>query len=427
MKRKIFIALLALIAVFACVLGLTACGGDDIENIEGETGGQESTDILEYEGNVENGVTVAYSVSGLNTSNLKNLDISNLNIEIPSVHDGKPVTSIRHGAFSGRIVFVGMGGDGNVSQIEVTIKSVTVPDSVTSIGWQAFYKCIGLESITLPDSIESIGELAFDETAYYSDADNWENGVLYIGKYLINASPDIAGNYEIKPGTLTIADGAIFCCNDLTGVILPESLRNIGYQAFGGCSNLASLNIPKGVKNIAGYAFIHCSRLEEISVAAGNSVYHSYGNCLIETQSKTLILGCANSEIPDDGSVTAIGECAFADCIELRTITIPEGIISIGDGAFELCSNLTEIVIPNSVKSIGNYAFAECVTLKSVLITEKVTSIGAGAFQNCFFLRVINYLGTKEQWEQLEKGEYWDSGTREYTVHCSNGNVSKEN
>ena len=125
-------------------------------------------------------------------------------------------------------------------------------------------------------------------------------------------------------------------------------------------------------------------------MAEGNSVYHSEGNCLIETASKTLIAGCKNSVIPTDGSVTSIGGSSFSGCSNLTSIVIPEGVTSIGNRAFSQCSSLTSIEIPESVKSIGNGAFGDCSSLTSIEIPEGVTSIGNSAFYNCSSLTSID-------------------------------------
>ena len=116
--------------------------------------------------------------------------------------------------------------------------------------------------------------------------------------------------------------------------------------------------IPDSVTSIDGSAFDGCTGLESIVVEEGNPVYHSAGNCLIETQSKTLLLGCKNSIIPDDGSVTSIGGGAFGNCTGLKEIEIPNSVTVISEGAFQACTGLTKVVILDGVTSIGSAAFA---------------------------------------------------------------------
>ena len=150
-----------------------------------------------------------------------------------------------------------------------------------------------------------------------------------------------------------------------------------------------SITIPNSVTSIGSSAFSGCSSLTSITVDEGNSKYHSAGNCLIETASKTLVLGCKNSVIPTDGTVTSIGDSAFEDCSNLTSIVIPDSVTSIGYDAFEGCSNLTSIVIPDSVTSIGSSAFAYCSNLTSIVIPDSVTSIGSNAFSSCSKLKSI--------------------------------------
>ena len=159
-------------------------------------------------------------------------------------------------------------------------------------------------------------------------------------------------------------------CTKLTSITIPGSVTSIGDYAFRDCSGLTSIEIPDSVTSI-GYGFTNCSGLEEIKVAEGNANYHSTGNCLIETASKTLMFGCKTSIIPTDGSVTGIGTDAFSGCSGLESITIPDSVTSIASWAFNGCSSLTSIKIPDSITSIGNSAFSGCYGLKTI-------DIGAG-------------------------------------------------
>ena len=138
--------------------------------------------------------------------------------------------------------------------------------------------------------------------------------------------------YQNVPVT-QIWDNAFEDCN-VTSVVIPEGVTKIGLAAFQKCKYLTSLNIPKSVTKIEDIAFNNCSGLTSISVAEGNPNYHSVDNCLIETASKTLILGCRNSVVPVDGSVTVIANCAFRSCGDLLSVVIPEGVTKIGWEAF---------------------------------------------------------------------------------------------
>ena len=139
--------------------------------------------------------------------------------------------------------------------------------------------------------------------------------------------------------------------------------------------------------------------LTSIVVEEGNPVYHSDGNCLIETESKTLVVGCKASVIPDDGSVTSMGY------------------------AFSYCTSLTSITIPDSVTSIGEYAFLFCTGLTSVTIGNGVTSIGYAAFGNCTGLTSVTFEGTVAEWNAISKGNDWNYNCPFTEVVCSDGTV----
>ena len=245
----------------------------------------------------------------------------------------------------------------------------------------------------------------------------------------------------------SIGDYAFYICDGLTSIEIPDGVTSIGSYAFCGCSSLTSVTIGNGVLSIGGGAFADCSSLTSIQVDEDNPVYQSAGNCLIETATKTLIVGCQNSIIPADGSVTSIGDEAFYGCDGLTSIVIPDSVTSIGDGAFygcdgltsivipdsvtsigyyafEGCSSLTSIEIPNSVTSIGEWAFASCENLTSVTIGNGVTSIGDYAFYDCEYLMSITFKGTKAQWNAISKGSSWKYRGPATKVVCSNGTVS---
>ena len=249
-----------------------------------------------------------------------------------------------------------------------SLKNITIPDSVTSIGESTFRGCTSLTSIKIPDSIIGIGRGAFDDTAYYNNTSNWDNGILYAGNHLIKAN-DVSGSVEIKQGTKTIVDEAFSYCTSLTNVVIPDSVVNIGNDAFNGCKSLSSVTIPVSVTSIGDGAFGYCTSLTSVTIPDGvTSIgYYAFEGCTSLTR----------IAIPD--SVTSISDGAFRDCTSLTSITIPDRVTEIGHDAFYYCTSLTNIVIPDSVTSIGDYAIYYCPSLKGIVIPESVTEIGEKA------------------------------------------------
>ena len=319
--------------------------------------------------------------------------------DITSVVISEGVKSIEDDAFSGC----------------TGLTSVTIPYSVTSIGDWAFLGCTSLTSITIPDSVISIGGSAFYNTEYYDDSSNWNDNVLYIGDYLIEAKNDISGKYDILSGAKLIADEAFANCSALTSITIPYSVTSIGDWAFEGCTGLTSITIPDSVISMGDRAFEYCSCLTSITIpdSVTSIGYYTFAYC-------TSLISIT---IPD--SVTSIGVWAFRGCTGLTSVTIPDSVISIGDRAFEGCTGLTSITVdeknqnyssvdgvlfnkektefiqypavkegasytvPSSVTSIGHSAFKSCTGLASVIIPDSVKSIGSYAFYDCTGLTCI--------------------------------------
>lgn len=277
--------------------------------------------------------------------------------------------------------------DSAFSSCDVT--SVTVPESVTSIGRYAFYFCDSLTSITIPDSVTSIGENAFLCTGMYNDDSTWD--ALYIGNHLIKVEnykleQDNISNFTVKAETKTIAEHAFSACNKLTSITLPDSVTNIGSHAFDSCGSLTSITIPKSVTSIGNSAFNTCYNLKSINVDHNNPAYCSKDGVLYnKTKTEIVRLPCekADTSFTIPTGVTRIADGAFEFCKSLKNITVPDGVLRIGNSAFERCENLMSITIPDSAVSIGDSAFSECSSLTGITIPDGVMEIGSKTFYYC--------------------------------------------
>ena len=242
------------------------------------------------------------------------------------------------------------------------LASITIPNTVTTIGEYAFYCCTGLTSLNIPNSVINIGNEAFSETAWYN---NFPDGVVYAGKvaYKYKGTMPDNTNIMIEEGSVGIASNAFAHCTGLNSISIPNSVTNIGNSAFQGCVGLASIDIPSSVTSIGNGVFVGCNSLISVSVDDNNPYYDSRGKCnaIIETPTNILVNGCRTTNIPN--SVTSIGDYAFSKCYGLTSIDIPNSVTSIGSNAYSGCSGLTSVVIPNSVNSIESDAFGSCTEL----------------------------------------------------------------
>ena len=159
---------------------------------------------------------------------------------------------------------------------------------------------------------------------------------------------------EIGDGITSIGSCAFYFCMKLSSAVIPEGVTTIGDSAFSNCQNLKEIYIPSTVEKIGTRTFSLDIGLEKITVSENNPVFHSDGNCIIETATKTLLSGCNTSVIPTDGSVTAIGDWAFSGCKKLSSIVIPDCITSIGENPFVFCDNLSTVIFGKEITTYYN-------------------------------------------------------------------------
>ena len=285
---------------------------------------------------------------------------------------------------------------------EVIIPRIYKGCYVTAIGKDVFKDYTDIVSVSLPDTLTYIGDSAFENCSSLTKV-NLPDGLLYIGK------------------------SAFKGCSKFTSFVVPPNVTYIGEGAFNGFSNLESIVLPfiglnYGIPGQYKYA-------NSLGIIFGRT---KYDNSVKTTQYVRLdsIISTYHYYLPKKlKSVTILGGeipyGAFHNCSRLENIILPEDITAIAPYSFNGCSSLTSFTIPDGVTDIGAAAFYDCYNIKSINIPNGVSRICSIAFKNCTDLTNINFDGTMEEWENIYKFDDWDDKTGNYTVYCSDGNISK--
>ena len=303
--------------------------------------------------------------------NLETLDISNVSITSYSGVDGTVSSNTNFPANEmPTYSFCFTDGTGKTH-----LKSITLPNSITSIGSTAFQNCTGLTNIIIPNSVTSIGSSSF-----------WG-------------------------------------CSNINNLILGTSVTNVGNAALFMCSKLTTVTLPASLSTIGGESFGNQWAVKEYIVDSNNQNFSSVNGVLFNKDKTTLILFPKNANTTTYAipvTVSTIGDKAF-QYSSVTSVSIPASLTTIVENAFGNCRSLTEFVvdptnanfstlngclfnknqsaliispagkkgnytIPNTVTSIRNYAFSGSTSLTSVVIGSSVSSIGSGAFVDCWNL-----------------------------------------
>lgn len=263
-----------------------------------------------------------------------------------------------------------------------SLPTVTIPNWVTTIGGSAFENS-GIRSITIPESVTSISNGVFSGCDKLTSIKVASGNTKYDSRNDCNAIIEskgaslIAGckNTIIPDNVKSISFSAFNNCTGLTTIVIPGSVSSIGMEAFSGCSNLQSVSIPASVTTIGDMAFDQCTSLKSIKIP---------------------------------GKVTLLGNRTFMRCYSLTSVSLPASLVTIEDDVFQGCSELTSITIPGSVETIGRSAFGLCTSLYEVRLPKSLKSIDENAFDGCFSLQDVYYDGTKREFQAISIQGYND-------------------
>ncbi len=304
-----------------------------------------------------------------------------------------------------RSVVIGSGinriGNDTFVACRSTLKSVSLPASLGSIGTEAFLECSGLTAVTLPEGLTRIGRYAFGETGLTSVI--IPSSVTEIGEYSFYACPSLTEAYVLN-SSAAFGEQAFGSLSDDFVLYGPASSSAQTYAALNSLSFLQAAIGTCGpnvtyIFTSANYTLVFCGTGPMTEFASAFSVpWYSFrsdihsvrignGVTSISPYAFYLCTSLDNVTIPD--SVARIGDYAFDNCGMLPSVTIPDSVKSIGHDAFSSCTNLVSVTMPRGLTSIAERVFYQCGSLTDVTIPDGVTSIGREAFNQCFNLTDI--------------------------------------
>lgn len=356
-----------------------------------------------------------YNLNEDDTYSVAKCDVSQTDVVIPETYKGKSVVKIENGAFDDCKNVLSLVIPDSVTEVEINalnglrnLQKLTAPavalSSVSKIqkidtlivtsgeaiaenavsGWDY------LKSVTLPDTLKTIGDLGF-------------------------AHCELLEQISLPEGLTSIGANAFYNCASIEQFNLPDSVESIGNYAFGKCASLETVSLSKSLSTVGNWVFASCNSLINLTISPENANYYSAGNCIIERGTHTLVLGCLGSIIPNgpndpndpndgtDGTIKIIGHHAFASQETLVSITLPD-----------------------SVTTIETYAFDGCSSLVSVALGKSFTTFERRSFTNCPSIEYFTYPGTTADFTAYvdQDTDYMETG-KNVIYKCSDGNVER--
>ena len=256
------------------------------------------------------------------------------------------------------------------------LKTVTIPDSVTSIGPKAFMDCTSLSSITIPSGVTSIGYSAFSGCSALASLRLLDSPATIGSEAFMNCTN--LSSVILGDKVEAIESLAFYHCLKLPSIIIPSSTKNIASYAFSDCLSLTTVTIPDTVSAVADYAFYNCPAIRTVSLPSSvlpmRRIFSDYQGIT------SITVGHTSTNIPD---------YAFADCTSLTSVTLPDHIQTIGYAAFFNCASLWDVSQPAELVSLGDWAFSCCSSLRYMELPNGLRFIGARAFSFCDNLTAI--------------------------------------
>ena len=251
--------------------------------------------------------------------------------------------------------------------------TVNIDTNTTIIADGAFDGRTNITDLHIPPSVRFIGLSAFSNYSlsisrgvHITDLESWCK-IRFANQY---SNPLYRGRSLYLNG------------ERIEELSIPEGIEALSPYTFYNNCYIKSISIPSSLTYIDPLAFMSCTAIESITVDEENPAYEGYGNCIIDKETRTLILGCKRSALESDDDIRAIGDYAFYGCY-LESIILPESVTSIGSSAFYSCDNLTSINIPDGVLKIGERAFYKCAILGPITLPSGLTEIENGTFYEC--------------------------------------------
>lgn len=343
LMQKGILGILLVLAIFMCIpIEARADDGIVVE--------KDGDFLYRVEGESDNPEVTIYSYVGSDTD-----------VTVPSKIKGMPVTTL-HGTFSGK----------------ETVKTVTIPEGVRLIEYNAFFGCTALTTVVLPSSLEEMTEYTFYQCTNLKTVslDTANSKLTKIGQYSFAYCEKLTG-FDIPSSLKELEEGVFFRCSSLKKIIIPDTVEKIDRSAFYECTNVIEIKIPGTVKEASDIALVGC---EKVITAELPISMVTLANLQRSDDLETLV-------IVDDGSTELPDKDALNEKKKLKKVVFPDSLTSIPRAFCRSVSALEEVKLPANLKIISNASFSECTNLKTIDLPDTVTEIGAFAFADCTSLK----------------------------------------